>query len=209
MDKKTILSSLLSFAVTIIFLAATIFAWFTLQSSVSIDDFVVNVHDLKSDIKLEIIRNGEEPVLINSEEDFNNVFSDALPSYTFLFRLTITNESTRDTTIKVVLNNISNVNLENEDYDMRDVFYLKDGIVNISGTEFNIEPQEWDQESGFNKYSLNNLIEYKNIVLLNNFAFETQQQIVIEFTIVYDENTSAVKYQTGKLHIDGIYIYNN
>lgn len=209
MNKKTIISSLLSFAVTIILLSATIFAWITLQSQVSIEDFVVNVHDLKSDIVLVIQRNDEDPVEIKTQEDFDSVFKDALPSYRFLFKLTITNKSTRATSIKVLLNDVSNDN-ENEDFDMCNVFFLEDGIVTVNN--INLDPLELNKEEineEFNEYCLNNLIANKNIILVESFPLEIDESVEIMFTIIYDENTSDIEYQGGKLHIAGIYIYNN
>jgi len=209
MDKKTIFGSLLSLALTVLLLATTVYAWFTLQSHASIESFVIDVHEMTSSITLEVSKNGEDFVELITQEDFNAIFADALPSNTFLFKLTIENQSTRSTTIKVVLHNIENDNV-NVEFDMRDVFFLDKGIISLDGDDLDpLEIENEDPNPEFDDYCLNNLLLDGDIILIDDYSFEIDQDVVIMFTIIYDENTSAIEYQAGKLHISAIYIYNN
>lgn len=213
MDKKAIISSFISFAVAILILASVVFAWFTLQSQSNIEDFIINVNDLKSEILLEVKRNDEDFVVLETIYDYNEMFQDALPSYKFLFKLTITNKSTRTSSIKVVLHDIVSYNIEGqEDWDMREVFYVEEGIVSINGiNQKQLRPENADPDVVFDPYPFNikDLLINKNIVLLNTYSLEVDEETVIEFTLIYNENTSDIEYQDGSLGISGIYIYNN
>lgn len=203
MDNKKIFSSLISFAVAILIFTATIFAWITLQEQASVDDFVLNVNDIKSEITLEVSKNGGDFVPLITEEDFNQILNDALPSNSFLFRLTITNKSSRATKIKVVLQDIRNINPLHDGFDMRDVFYIQDGIISVDG----INTTPWNES--LIPYNINALLVNNNILLIDNHNLEIDEDVIIQFGLVYDENTSAIEYQDGKLNIGAIYIYNN
>lgn len=213
MENKKVLGSLMSFALTILIFSATIFAWITLSEQASIDDFVLNVNELKSDIELKIKKNNGDFVDIKNQEDFNALITNALPSDTYLFNLVITNKSTRSSSIKIALYDIDYINVNN-DYDMRNVFYLQDGLISLNGAlqqflePITEEPGEVHNQE-LNLFNLNNLIVNRSIVLLDNYFLEIDQELMVEFTIVYDQNTSAKEYQDGKLSISAIYIYNS
>lgn len=213
MENKKVLGSLMSFALTILIFSATIFAWITLSEQASIDDFVLNVNELKSDIELKIKKNNGDFVDIKNQEDFNALITNALPSDTYLFNLVITNKSTRSSSIKIALYDIDYINVNN-DYDMRNVFYLQDGLISLNGALQQFlepiaeEPGEVHNQE-LNLFNLNNLIVNRSIVLLDNYFLEIDQELMVEFTIVYDQNTSAKEYQDGKLSISAIYIYNS
>lgn len=213
MRSKKLIGSFLSFAFTILLFTASIYAWFTLSSSTSVDEIVLNVTDLKADIKLEVKKNNGEFIELKTKDDFAMMFHNALPSNRFRFRLTIVNESSRETSLKIVLNDIYSDNVE-EDYDMRNVFYIEDGRILLNNnSEIFLEPNNdvldpiYEQE--LNLFNFNNLIINNDIVLLENYAYAIDEELVIEFIIFYDQNTSQVGYQTGKLNIGSINIYNN
>lgn len=212
MGTKKIVYSLISLAFSILLLASSVFAWYTLRSTSSVDEIVINVDNLKVDIVLEAKKNNGEFIKIVEVEEFENLFRNCVPSDSFLFKLSITNKSTRVTKLKVLLNDIYSVN-PNEGFDMRNVFYIEDGLVKVNNIETylkfkneNIEPVH-NQE--LNLYNINNLTSNNSIILLEGYNFNANQTVEIEFKIVYDENTSKIEYQDGKLSISSINIYNN
>lgn len=212
MENKKIILSFLSMVFSILLLAASVFAWFTLQSQTRIDEIVLNVDNLKSEIKLEVSKNDGEFIELIEKQDFDALFGNSVPSDKFHFRLTITNKSSKETNLKVVLSSIYSDNV-NEGFDMRNVFYIEDGVVTINGIgkvlEINEEELDklFDQE--LNLYNFNNLISNNNITILENYNFKIEESVKIEFKIIYDHNTSRIEYQDGKLSIGSINIHNN
>lgn len=212
MENKKIILSFLSMVFSILLLAASVFAWFTLQSQTRIDEIVLNVNKLKSEIKLEVSKNDGEFIELIEMQDFDALFGNSVPSDKFHFRLTITNKSSKETNLKVVLSSIYSDNV-NEGFDMRNVFYIEDGVVTINGIDkvLEINEEELDQlfDQKLNLYNFNNLISNNNITILENYNFEIEESVIIEFKIIYDHNTSRIEYQDGKLSIGSINIYNN
>ena len=212
MENKKIILSFLSMVFSILLLAASVFAWFTLQSQTRIDEIVLNVNNLKSEIKLEVSKNDGEFIEPIEKQDFDALFRNSVPSDKFHFRLTITNKSSKETNLKVVLSSIYSDNV-NEGFDMRNVFYIKDGVVTINGKDkvLEINEEELDQLFGqeLNLYNFNNLISNNNITILENYNFEIEESVIIEFKIIYDHKTSRIEYQDGKLSIGSINIHNN
>lgn len=207
MEKKQFFSSLISFSFTLLFLSVAIFAWFTLREQAGVDDIVLNVNELKSDIILKVKKNDGEFIEVETREELDALFYNTLPSDVFLFNLLITNKSSRESYISVSLNGITSIN-PHEGFDMRDVFYIEEGIISVNGV--NQEPLNINEnnQGEFNLYNLNNIIKNLNIELLNNFLLDVNEDLEIEFSIVYDQNVSAIEFQDGKLSIGGIYIYN-
>lgn len=212
MENKKIILSFLSMVFSILLLAASVFAWFTLQSQTRIDEIVLNVNNLKSEIKLEVSKNDGEFIELIEKQDFDALFGNSVPSDKFHFRLTITNKSSKETNLKVVLSSIYSDNV-NEGFDMRNVFYIKDGVVTINGIDkvLEINEEELDQlfDQELNLYNFNNLISNNNITILENYNFEIEESVIIEFKIIYDHKTSRIEYQDGKLSIGSINIHNN
>jgi len=212
MENKKIILSFLSMVFSILLLAASVFAWFTLQSQTRIDEIVLNVNNLKSEIKLEVSKNDGEFIELIEKQDFDALFGNSVPSDKFHFRLTITNKSSKETNLKVVLSSIYSDNV-NEGFDMRNVFYIKDGVVTINGKDkvLEINEEELDQlfDQELNLYNFNNLISNNNITILENYNFEIEESVIIEFKIIYDHKTSRIEYQDGKLSIGSINIHNN
>src|SRR5690554_921683 len=212
MENKKIILSFLSMVFSILLLAASVFAWFTLQSQTRIDEIVLNVNNLKSEIKLEVSKNDGKFIELIEKQDFDALFGNSVPSDKFHFRLTITNKSSKETNLKVVLSSIYSDNV-NEGFDMRNVFYIKDGVVTINGIDkvLEINEEELDQlfDQELNLYNFNNLISNNNITILENYNFEIEESVIIEFKIIYDHKTSRIEYQDGKLSIGSINIHNN
>lgn len=207
MEKKQFFSSLISFSFTLLFLSVSIFAWFTLREQAEVDDIILNVNELKSDIILKVKKNDGEFIEVETREELDALFYNTLPSDVFLFNLLITNKSSRESYISVSLNGITSIN-PHEGFDMRDVFYIEDGIVSVNG--INQDPLNTNENTHgkLNLYNLNNLIKNLNIELLNAFLLDVNEDLEIEFSIVYDQNVSSIEFQDGKLSIGGIYIYN-
>lgn len=212
MENKKIILSFLSMVFSILLLAASVFAWFTLQSQTRIDEIVLNVNNLKSEIKLEVSKNDGKFIELIEKQDFDALFGNSVPSDKFHFRLTITNKSSKETNLKVVLSSIYSDNV-NEGFDMRNVFYIEDGVVTINGIGkvLEINEEELDQlfDQELNLYNFNNLISNNNITILENYNFEIEESVIIEFKIIYDHKTSRIEYQDGKLSIGSINIHNN
>lgn len=211
MGTKKLFYSLLSLAFSILLLASSVLAWYTLRSTSSVEEIVVNVDNLKVDIVLQAKKNNGEFVKIVEVEEFEKLFRNCVPSDSFLFKLTITNKSTRSTKLKVLLYEIHSIN-SNEGFDMRNVFYIEDGLVKVNNVETHLEYKNanldpvYDQE--LNLYNINNLTSNNSIILLEDYDFKSYQTVELEFKIVYDMLTSRIEYQDGKLSISSINIYN-
>lgn len=212
MENKKFFGSLMAFALTVLLLAATIFAWFSLQEKADVGDLILQTNMLDADILIEISKNSGDYEELTTAAELEVMFFNTIPSDTFDFRLTILNASTRSANIRVELVGITSSNEEDkEDFDLRNVFYINEGKVTVNGTTSILDVITTDpiEEKGqiLNQYNLNNLIVNNKITLLPTTVIDQEEDAVIEFTLIYDQNTSLIDYTTGVIHISSIHIY--
>lgn len=209
-----IIESLLALTCACLLLASTIFAWISLRPEAEIQEFVVNAGEYKLGIVLELRKRNEwetgEFQTYQTKAEIAALFQNAVPNDNFDFRLKITNLSSFQIETDVILLNVTSENAS-DGSDMRNVFYIDEGKVNLNGSPrtLNVKSSEpeYAHEQELNLYRLNNLLnEEGGINLLQDVFLDLEATITVEFTLTYDKNTSHSSYQEGVLNIDAIFI---
>nr|WIF88047.1 hypothetical protein QOL21_06100 [Acholeplasma laidlawii] len=104
-------------------------------------------------------------------------------------------------------------------FDMLDVYYLKDGLITVKDNDplvgdeiiplYN-EPNPTKHDQELNIYRFSNLVDNNNnFIILNKYNLVQGRSISVNFSIVYDENTTRKEYETGIFHLNSFYIYLN
>lgn len=213
MESKKFMGSILAFLFASLMLTMSIYAWITLSQQSHIDQFVVSVNDFRADLILEVKKNSGEYMIIETTNDIDLMFNNAVPNDKFYFKLTIINKSTKPASTSIKINDIVSSNT-NQNFDMRDIFYLIDGKIFINQTEFIVNCDDvnpviiHDQE--VNIYRFNNIIDESNdLYLVQNITLDIDEQLLIEFAICYDALTEHINYQLGIFTIGSFLIYLN
>lgn len=224
LTKQAIIFLILS----LVMLFSSVFAWFNLSKVSDISGIDSNIANFSNLVTFWVKRsNDEDYIEIETIHDMHSVFGDTKPGESYEFKLEIKNRTGSTRSFLVELKNILTVYFseETKDYDLRDVFYILDGLVNISIYDFEEEPNlieerdsitvqtisedvvfKHDQE--LNKYRLNNLIVSNNNVMVSNYIDVLDEtKAIVTFTLVYDPTTKNILYQENMLQFDGIYIY--
>lgn len=211
--KKNLINSVLLFAAALLLLFGVVYAWITLTPAVRVQQFVVNVNNYSADLRLDIKRNDDEYTEAVSAADIYELFHNTLPNDRLYFRLSITNNGNHPVTADIWMLGVFSEN-ENEGYDMLDVFFLDGGKFVLDGTDYPVavEPEEPVIRHGqeLNLYRLNNIIDANHdFQIFDDLEFSANQTRVLEFILVYDQNTEALGYQGGILSIAAINIIFN
>ena len=210
MAKGKLINSLLAFSFTLLLFTAVVFAWWTLQETASVDPLVVQVTDVQASVEVEVSKNGGGFETLESVEEFKEFFENAIPSDKFEFRITIENKSLKNVAVRVTLYDLESTTSNVSSYDMRNVFYLENGEIfvdNVLHSTLTGGPTPTVHDQVLNEYNLNNLINYKEIRILEETPLTLSGKIVVGFTIVYDEETEKMGYQEGVLTIGSINVY--
>ena len=212
MKLRKMFFSIVSTFLSLLLLIFSVYAWSTLNSNVTVDEIVLKASELKINYVLEVKKNKQEFINIETRSEFIQLFTNAIPADTFTIRLTIINASNRDTTLNIMLTNIISESNDSA-FDMRDVFYIEKGLVRINREDYYLQVNSTEtkvvHDQELNLYNFNNLISDNYLYLVRNYKLTVNEPLTVEFTIVYDQNTSRIEYQGGKLNIGSIYIYNN
>lgn len=213
MGKRNFFSLILPFALSIILLTAVVFAWMTLSQNASIDDFLSISSDYDTEVDLYVGKNGTKFESIKTKEDVERIFINTVPGDEYFFRLKIKNKSTEKIKVTIKMEDISSSKNE-VGYDMRDVFYIKDGkiiinenINNVIVLPVNSEEDSLVNDQILNKYNINNLIQNNVIILVDEYSLQIEAEFFVDFIIVYDENTSSANYRNESLILNSIKVF--
>lgn len=194
MRRKIIYPLLLS-VLSFVMLFTAIFAWFTLQEQANVGFFQVSVEDYRLKVTFEVSKNRED---YHEVENGLDLFENAVPSDTFAFRLKIENQGNTTVNVFARFPKIQSFTTD-KNFNLLDVFYIEDGIIYVDLEEYLLNPTD---------YRLSNLIdEYGGLTILDNQALNPGEQTVIIFVIIYDEETSDLGYQNGRIEINELRIY--
>lgn len=209
-----IIESVLALVCAILLLASTIFAWISLRPTAEIEEFVVNAGEYRLGIVLELRKRNAWEIGEYSEyvtkEDIEALFQNAVPNDSFDFLLRITNLSSFPIEMDVSFQKILSLNVP-EGFDMRDVFYIDEGIVYLNGEARVLEPTSTEPASAHGQelslYRLSNLLDGGGgIALLEGVSLDLEETATVKFTLTYDQTTSHPSYQEGVINIDSILI---
>lgn len=192
-----IFQSLLPLICAILLLASTIFAWISLKPEAELEEFVVNAGEYKLALTLELRKRNEYETgdfqEYQTKEQIEALFQNAVPNDSFDFRLTVTNLSDFPILANIFIRNIESSN-NNEDFDMRNVFYLDEGLIYLNGEPYPLDLNSQEeviiQDQKVSLYRLNNLLKANNIPLLEAVSLALEETIILEFTLTYDKTTS-------------------
>jgi hypothetical protein len=210
MEKHKIVLSIASLFLSIVIFMVSVFAWFTLTDISKVNEVDVPVGQYDAEITLEVKKNDLNFVVINNQLSMLQVFTNAVPSDTFHFRLTIENTSSLDTHVAVSIINPVSSNVI-DPFSKLDVFYIDQGQILVDSVPTTLVPNNITpyivagQE--MNLYRLSNLVNnIGNLLLVSGEQIATNESIVVEFILIYDQNTSNQVYQNAILNIDFIRI---
>lgn len=218
--------SLIFFILSLIITVSSVFAFFNISKITDVDYIGGNVADYANLATFYVMRKNEtEFIEIKDIIDMHNVFGDTRPGEEYLFKIEFINTTVDDREIFLELKDIMTnyFSTETEDYDLRDVFYILNGEVNLSF--YNLDEELVEEKDPFilntlstdevikhnqtlNKYRLNNLLANDNRIMLTpQISVSKDLKASVTFRLIYDINTSNILYQNNQLSFNGIYIY--
>lgn len=225
LTKNAIVFLLLS----LITLSATIFAWVNISKHSETGPIGSDVTDFTNLITFYVKRSGDEDYLeITDIKEMYDVFGETRPGESYKFLFEFDNKTPSSRSIILDLRGVKTTNPLDEvvtDYDLRNVFYILDGVVDIYSKkegelDFSFEapshqliPHSNDpvtvKGQQLNLYRLNNLInpETGNLILTRVIEIEPNEVKRISFSLFYDQATEDIKYQDNMLKFLGFYIY--
>ena len=94
----------------------------------------LHLHELRKEMSMRpaTFRN------MQTKEQIEALFQNAVPNNSFDFRLTVTNLSDFPIHANIFIRNIESSN-NNEDFDMRNVFYLDEGLIYLNGEPYPLD----------------------------------------------------------------------
>ncbi len=212
------------FIISIVMIVSSVFAWVNISRRSEFNGSGGPVPDYSNLISFWVQRKDElDFTEITTIEDMYASFGNTRPGESYLFKFVV--ENTTETTINLIFE-IKGIttHFEIADYDLRDVFYIDEGLINISYYDINTNEfigeinhvlaltsqtaaEKHDQELSL--YRLNNLISdsTNNLILAPIIEVDKSVKTVITFLLVYDEDTEDISYQENELKIVGIYLY--
>ncbi|MFA5692195.1 MAG: hypothetical protein WC907_01150, partial [Acholeplasmataceae bacterium] len=154
-----------------------------------------------------------------------------IPNDEFHFKIRIENKGNTNLDTKVVIRNIERTN-NNNDFDMFDVYFIKDGLINLFINKENdydftneadlintlnpisndplIVHEDTPYEQTLNLFRLSNILDSNdNLLLLDNYNLEPNNNLTLLYTLKYDQNTSHPNYEGSTLLINAIFVYLN
>lgn len=224
--KNNLKLTLSFFILSLVTLVSSVFAWVSLSIRANIDGPGGNIDDYTDLVVFEVSR-VSRPELgweeIKDDLDMMVVFGETRPGEEYTFKITVDNDGSNYFDFYAVIVNVGNdfSGQGNSLYDIRDVFYITSGEINVEkyqgstyldGQTYQLVPSDLQEvikyEQTLNLYRLSNLVNNNDISLTQPpFRINPGETIVMTFTLVYDANTSDINYQHNKLTFDGIYLY--
>lgn len=215
MKQKEFAYVIIFFILSLITLTASVFAWLNISKTSKIGGIDSNLPDFTNLITFWVQRNEDGAYIeINSIEDMESVFGDTKPGEAYTFFLRVNNKSKKELNVIASITNIRTLyhtdDTENN-YNILDVFYIKDGKIDayyeVNGEYMEYVNPYYYNETHQNSYLKDLVNENGNIPLFPSLKIGIDKQIFISFTLVYDKETTDIRYQDNKLKFDGIYIY--
>lgn len=211
MEKRQLIASAVTFFAAMLIMVATVFAWFTLTNVARTRDVTVPVGEYDAELLLEVSKNEGDFVIIDSPTSMSALFSNAVPTDQFAFRLTITSLTDTPALMRIELAALSNVS-DDPLIDMRNVIVLENGEVSLNGTASFITPNDLTPVTLFDQtladFRLANLLNHnQTVTLAEGEVLPALTTRVLEFTLVYDANTSEKGYQEAQLLISAIRVF--
>ncbi len=205
MNHKSMSVTVIMFILSLLVFSASSFAWFALSDSSRVNEFVVPVNNYEAEIIFQVSKNGGTYTTITTEAEMTAFLNNAMPGDLFDFIVTIENLSTSSVVASIYFNDVTSDN-PNAGYDMRNVFYIVDGVISVNASTLNLPlnsttPLTFEGQT-FSNYRLNNLIDAsQDITIVTNVNIPISQIVFIEFSIQFDPNTSNQAYQAGIMRI--------
>jgi hypothetical protein len=163
------------------------------------------VNNYEAEIIFQVSKNGGTYTTITTEAEMTAFLNNAMPGDLFDFIVTIENLSTSSVVASIYFNDVTSDN-PNAGYDMRNVFYIVDGVISVNASTLNLPlnsttPLTFEGQT-FSNYRFNNLIDAsQDITIVTNVNIPISQIVFIEFSIQFDPNTSNQAYQAGIMRI--------
>lgn len=181
---KKLFQSILLLLFSILLLITTTLAWFSFGVNSEVDSLITSVGKYQIDISIEVSHNHQGYQLVKTEAEMAQLFNNTVPGDIYDFRLNFTNSGSNNVIIDVAFDSIENIPY-NDDVNMLEVFFI-------------------------NNTRLSELVDKGNSLLLcQNFFIKKDETKSVTFRLKYDENTSDIKYQKGKIKIKSIMVYIN
>lgn len=212
---------------SIVMLLSATFAWMNISKVGNVGGIDSNISDFTDLITFYVKRKGEvEFTSIETIEEMEDVFGNTKPGETYEFKVEFKNTTGSKRSFVVELKDIiTKFQSElTEDFDLKDVFYIDNGKVNVSYYDINtnelketLEPFIINKLSNdivikheqlLNDFRLNNLASSNNNLIVSQLIdVDVNTLAVVKFVLVYDEATENILYQYNELRFSGIYIY--
>ncbi|TVP94043.1 MAG: hypothetical protein EA374_08030 [Acholeplasmatales bacterium] len=211
MEKRQLIASVITFFAAFLVMVATVFAWFTLTNVTRTDNVTVPVGEYDAVLLLEVSKNDGDYVVIDTPANMAALFSNAVPSDRFDFRLTITSLTDTPALMRVELAALQNLS-DDPLIDMRNVIVLEEGEVRLDGSASFRLPNDMTPLTvlgqTFDDFRLNNLTSGNGAVtLIDPVLIPALATRVLEFSLIYDAQTSEKGYQEAMLVISAIRVF--
>lgn len=205
MKNKSLIQSLFILSLTILLLITSTFAWMTYDSNAKSEPVIMKSGKLDVDVLFEVNKNNGDFKEINNQSHMEEIFTNSLPNDRYTFRLTITNKSTSNIKLDLLMTGVGSEN-GNPDYDLLDVYMMLDGNIKIIRNYEEAKYINFERIDENRDYYISNLIVNNDINIIKNLDLDYEGKNIIEFTITFDKNTTDIQYH-GRVFIDRINIY--
>lgn len=222
MKDKGLAKALIMFIISITTLSVSVFAWFAISNQANIGHIIGQTADYSAILVFKVKKNGDPDwTEIETINDMHDFFGNTIPNDEIYFEIDIKNDGNKDLLVDLMIRNLYS-EVSYAGFDMLDVYYLRDGQITVKDFDSLVADEiiplhhtpdptpvvKHDQT--LNLYRFSNLVDSNNhFTILNNYFVPIGRSIRVNFSIVYDENTSRSEYETGIFHLNSIYIYLN
>lgn len=210
MNHKSMSVSLIMLVLSLLLFTASSFAWFALSDAAKVDPFIVEVNEYEADIVFQISKNGGEPQTLITQSEIAQFLANSVPSDYFDFVITVENLSSTHVSASIYFNDILSTTSDNN-YDMRDVFLITDGLLSVNASTNPIPQNDPTAVTKYGQllsnYRLSNLIDGSNdFMIIQEINIPIGAKVFIQFGLTYHETTEHIAYQGGILTIGGLYV---
>lgn len=207
--RKSIIYSIASFAAVLLVAVGVVYAWYTLTPTVRVGEFIVNVNNYEARLALKVKKNNDAFYTnVGTKEEIASFFYNTVPGDCLYFCFTVTNAGAEAVTANIWLADITSETAD-PDYNMLDVFYIKEGVVTVNESPVLLPVNSEDEAQAFGQQlsvsRLENLISATADIRMASGVFIASGGFMdLEFALVYDCETEAKGYETGVLSIGSI-----
>lgn len=220
-------NAIIFFVISLIILLSSVFAWINISKLSDVGSVDSNITEYRNLIYFYVKKNDNDFIEVGTLAEINAFFENTKPGDYYEFKVEFKNTTSTKRSFMAEFKSIITAfaDEDTEDYDLKDVFYIDQGKVDINF--YKLDGQETFvsyfgdytveilndgtvQKHGqtLNLYRLNNIKSLNNNLRLTPFIeVAVNQKAVITVVLVYDVNTENILYQDNTLEFSGLFVY--